>query len=365
MPFFNANLLLDVERQAGINSAMYAVMGVVLCIIVGAVFIGLVFAKIRAARAKNNWLEVNKDKPTKKENINNVAQLAGLNSEEKKILEATCKKFTPRNLEYLIRDRDAITELFRKQYDDMMSVRADDEKIHSFFEMRRKIDKAHENLTMLTNAKAIPEGQKLTYMDNDHHQWTLTLDRVDNQGIILSVPQQMYVSDKKPAPLAKFVMTFKTDSGSSYALLSRVVRYEEEKSGKFILIASANSTLTAAQRRGSKRQPLTAPCKFSSVKPINQGKNVNYEIAEKKYDGQLHDVSTGGCRFDCQIPIKQGQYLSLEFSIGGSSIQVIGYIVMTAKDPASESNMYFLHVKFVDLGIADKNRIAAFVYGYE
>ncbi len=365
MPFFNANLLLDVERKAGVNSAMYAVMGVVLCIIVGATFIGLVLAKIRAARAKSNWLEVNKDKPTKKENINNVAQLAGLNAEEKKILEATCKKFNPRNLEYLIRDKEAINELFKKQYDDMKSLGANEEKMQFFFDMRYKIDKAHENLTMLTNAKAIPEGQKLTYMDSSHYQWTLTLDRVDNQGIVLSIPQQLHASDKKPAPLAKFVTTFRTDSGSSYALLSRVVRYEEEKSGKFILIASSNSTLTVAQRRGSKRHPLSVACKFSSVKAIKQGNSVNYEIAEKRYDGQLHDISTGGCRLDCQIPIKQGQYLSLEFTIGSTPIQVIGYIVMTTKDSAGESNMYFLHVKFIDLGIADKNRIAAFVYDYD
>ena len=123
--------------------------------------------------------------------------------------------------------------------------------------------------------------------------------------------------------------------------------------------------MTAAQRRGSKRHPLSVPCKFSSVKPIKQGKSVNYEIAEKKYDGQLHDISTGGCRFDCQIPIKQGQYLSLEFSIGSVPIQVIGYIVMTTKDSAGEGNNYILHIKFVDLGVADKNRIAAFVYDYD
>ncbi|MBQ9538931.1 MAG: PilZ domain-containing protein [Treponema sp.] len=363
MPFFNANLLLDVARDN--NGYIYTVILVVVCIIVGAALIGIVLGKIRAARKPSNWLEVNKDKPTKKENINNVAQLAGLNSEEKKILEATCKKFTPRNIEYLIRDKDSIKELFRKQYQDMKSARADEEKMQSFFEMRFKLDRAHENITMISNAKAIPEGQKLTYMDGDRYQWTLTLDRIDSQGIVISIPQQLYASEKKPAPLAKFVMTFRTEAGSSYALLSRVVRYEEEKSGKFILIASSNSTLTAAQRRGSKRHPLSVPCKFCSVKPIKQGGSVNYEIAEKKYDGQLHDISTGGCRFDCQIPIKQGQYLSLEFNIGNVPIQVIGFIVMTTKDSASESKTFILHIKFVDLGIADKNRIAAFVYDYE
>lgn len=365
MPFFNTNLLLDVERKPGINSALYAVIGVVLCIVVGATFIGLVLAKIRAARTKTNWLEVNKDKPTKKVNIENVARQANLNADEKRILEATCKAFNPRNLEYMVRDKSAILDLLRKQYGTLRSSGSDGEKMHSFFEMVRKIDRLNDSLSMISNPKAIPEGQKLTYLDADRSSWTLTLDRIDNQGIVIAIPQQLYASDKKPAPLSKFVMTFKTDTGSSYALLSRVVRYEEEKSGKFILIASSNSTLTAAQRRGSKRRALAVPCKFSSVKPIKQGKTINFEIAEKKYDGRMHDVSTGGCRFDCQIPIKQGQYLNVEFSLdGGQTFQVIGYIVMTTKGTEADGATYILHIKFIDIDISVKNKIAAFVYDY-
>ncbi len=366
MPFVNANLLLDVERKAGVNSTMYAVMGGVICIIIGATFVGLVLAKIRAAKKPDNWLEVNKDKPTKKENINNVVQLAGLNAEEKRILEAMCKKFNPRNLEYLIRDKEAIKDLFRKQYDDMKLERVDEDKMQSFFELQYKIDRAQASLTMISNAKAIPVGQKLTYMDEDKQQWTLTLDRIDSQGIVISIPQQLYMSDKKAAPLSKFVLTFKTDQGMSYALLTRVVRYEEEKSGKFILIASSNSTLTAAQRRSSKRRAFAAPCKFSSVKPIKQGGAVNYEIGEKMYDGVMHDISTGGCRFDCQIPIKQGQYLNLEFKIGDNGpFQVIGYIVLTTKGTDKDSPAYVLHVKFLDIDVAVKNKIAMFVYEYD
>ncbi|MBP5464518.1 MAG: PilZ domain-containing protein [Treponema sp.] len=365
MPFFNTNLLLDVERKPGINSALYAVIGVVLCIVVGAVLIGLVLAKIRAARKPANWLEVNKDKPTKKANIDNVALQANLSAEEKRVLEATCKNFNPRNLEYLIRDKSSILDLFRRQYGTLRSSGADDDKMQTFFEMVRKIDRLNDSLSMISNPKAIPEGQKLTYLDADRSPWTLTLDRIDSQGIVIAIPQQLYASEKKPAPLAKFVMTFKTDTGSSYALLSRVVRYEEEKSGKFILIASSNSTLTAAQRRGSKRRSLTVPCKFSSVKPTKQGKTVDDEIAEKRYDGKMHDVSTGGCRFDCQIPIKQGQYLNVEFAVGdGNPFQVIGYIVMTTKGTEADGAAYILHIKFVDIDIAVKNKIAAFVYDY-
>ncbi len=364
MPFFNTNLLLDVERNN--NGYIYTVILVFICFVVGAALVGLVLGKIRASKRSSNWSEVNKDKPTKKVNINNVAQMASLTAEEKRVLEQTCKNFNPRNLEYLIRDKAEIKALFKKQYDTMKSAREDDRKIQSFFEMVYKIDRVHENLTMISNAKAIPLGQKLTYLDNDHSPWVLTLERIDEQGIVISIPQQFYTSDKKPAPLAKFVMTFKTDSGASYALLTRVVRYEEEKSGKFILIASSNSTLTAAQRRGSKRRSLLVPCKFSSVKPIKQGNMVNYEIAEKKYDGKMHDVSTGGCRFDCQIPIKQGQYLNVEFSIGdGNSFQVIGYIVMTTKGNESEGASYILHIKFIDLDISVKNKIAAFVNEYD
>ncbi len=362
MPSLNINKFLIVERAN--NQYIYYMMTVLICGLAVAVFIGFVLRQIRASRATAKWTEINKDKPTTKANINNVAQLADLTAEEKHILEHTCKKFTPRNIEYILRDEAKIKELFKQEYSDLIANHAKEEKIALFFEMLYKIERAHDNITMITNAKAIPLGQKLTYLDAERRLWTLTLERINEQGFIIAIPTSFMENEIKPAPLAKFVLTFKTEAGTSYALLTRVVRYEEEKTGKFILVASANSTLTAAQRRASKRRHTETACKFSSVKIVSTSKTPNYEIAEKKYDGKLENVSTGGCRFSCKIPIKQGQYLNLEFNLGERGpYQAIGYIVMTTKSPDGKD--YILHVKFVDIDISVKNKISSFIYDYD
>ncbi len=356
---FNENGSLVESRK---NPMVYTLIFAILTIFVILAIIGMVLKKIRDIRSSKAWQDSNKTKPTTKENINAVSQKAGLTGEEKHILETLCKKFKPTNLEYLIRDLQAIKALFKQQYDDYIASNASQEKLEKFFELLYKLEKAHDTIMTISSVKSIPTGQRFIYLDTDRNQWSLTLDRCDQQGIVLEISKIFFENAKKPEPLSKCVLTFKTEAGTLYTLLTRVVRYEEEKQGKYVLIASTNSTLTSAQRRETKRKHIETECSFSAVKVIKDDKVPSYEILERKYNGKLQNISTGGCRFICPMPIKQGQHLCIEMSLAEDKLQAIGLIINTTK--STDGKYYVLHVKFIDIDIEVKNKISAFIYEY-
>ncbi|MCR5763441.1 MAG: PilZ domain-containing protein [Treponema sp.] len=356
----NNGSLVDARQ----NPLLYTIILIVLAAFAVLVIVGLILKKIRELHSTPEWIESHKNLATTKKNVENVANLANLSTEEKRILSQICQKFKPKNIEYLIRDEKAIIDLFNQGYTEFKSKNASQETFEMLYEVLYKLEKAHDNITFISTTRALPNGQQFTYIDSDRNNWKLTLERNEPQGLVISIPKAFAQSDKKPAQLSKFILTFKTEAGTTYTLLTRVVRYEEEKSGKFILIASSNNTLTAIQRRTSKRIHLDKECKFSAVKYNPNNKTNSYEILQNKYEGKLQNISATGCRLSCTMPIKEGQYLNVEFSLkDGQTEQSIGYIVMTKKSP--DGKQYVLHIKFIDIDLGVKNRISAFVYGYD
>ncbi|HBG65258.1 MAG TPA: hypothetical protein DDW78_02170 [Treponema sp.] len=363
----NTNGSLVDARQ---NPILYTIILVVLAVVLVLALVGLVLRQIRARRATSNWLDSKKDAPTSQKNINNVADLAKLTQDERKMLKLICQHFKPKNIEYLIRDEHAIVELCRQEYMEMIKKNPVPEKLEMLFTLMYKMEKARDSQLFISTTRALPAGQEFTYFDTDRNSWTLKLDRNEPQELVLDVPRAFAQGDKKPAALSKFLMTFKSSVGTTYVLQTRALRYEEEKPGKFVLIASSTggNQLSVVQRRSAKRLSTDGPCTFSAVKEVKKGKKSGtldeFEVLPKKYDGRLQNISSTGCRFSCSLPIKEGQYLYLEFPVGDShSGSALCYIVMTKKSP--DGKQFILHVKFTDIEIAVKNAISAFVYGFD
>ena len=352
------------------NPIIYTIILVVLTVVVVLALIGLVLRQIRSKRTSAAWLESSKDAPTSQKNITNVSNLAKLTQDEIKLLKQICQHFKPKNIEYLIRDNEAIVDLCRQEYQEMKKKAPTPEKIALLFALLYKLEKARDSQLFISTTRALPAGQEFTYFDVDKNPWTLKLDRNEPQELVLEVPRPFAQGDKKPAALSKFLMTFKTNAGTTYVLQTRVLRYEEEKPGKFVLIASSagGNQLSVVPRRNAKRKDFTNPCKFSAVKEVKKGKKSGtmdeFEIVPKKYDGLMQNISSSGCRFSCNLPIKEGQYLYLEFPIGNiDSASALCYIVMTKKSP--DGKQFILHVKFTDIEVAVRNNISSYVYGFD
>ena len=358
MPSADPNLVVNAHKN---NPFILKFLGIVFVVLAILFLIHLLLQKIRTLHSSAAWIEAQKNKETTFQNVKAVAKTASLTNEERNLLWDMCSKYKAKNIEYLVRDGDAIKDLLLKEYND---IGGEEESVKTvFFQLHFKLEKARYREMFITTTGSLAVGQEFSYKDADGFEWKFRLAQNSPQGMFLEVPSAFIKSGKAPAQLAKFVLMFDAKNGVSYTLLTRVIRYSEDKNGKNILVASSTDQVKPILRRASKRMVADFPCKFSSAKPNGKKKGQMFDIQEKKYDGIMQDISATGCRISCDMPIKQGQFLFIEFSLNGAETQsAVGSIVVTKK--ASVDNKYILHIKFEEIEAAAKNKIYALIHGY-
>ena len=346
------------------NPVMYTI--VLTFIVVVGLFLALYFIlrNIKRFHSSTKYIEAQKSQPTTKKNVQALAKKANLTAEEQALLWDICKRTKAKNIEYLVNDEDAISDLFRSEYE-QTSFRKNVEAVRGIlFSLLFKLEKLRISSFFITSTRGLTEGQEFKFRDSDGVDWTFSLLENNVQGMVLQVPPAFYTSKFRPQALSKILLTFSTRGNLNYALISRLVRYEEYKEGKYAMILSSSNTLKPMQRRMAKRVNTNIECSFSAAKKSQKKKKgTEYDVLEKQHKGILQDISATGCRLACHIPIKQGQYVFVEFSIDGVKTQEgIGIIILTKR--ASEENTYILHIKFMEMPLSTRNDIYAFTYGY-
>lgn len=355
--------------QARQNTGNYSVIFIALLIIAVLILVYLLLRWINTIHSSPQWLEMHRNMPTTPRNISNVAKLAGLDKSEKHMLEHICMSFSIPNIEFQIRDEKAIDGYFNKEYHELCKKNDKEEDKSVLFTLRYKLEKAHNSTLIITSTKSIVAGQEFLYADVHGTMWSFILYENNSQGLFLTLPPTFAASSLKPDQLSKLDVAFTTKTGIAYSMTVRVIRYEQAKDGGTLMLIGHTNTLKPLQRRSSKRIPMNKKCQFSAVEvtPKGQDKNKNFDFKpmDKKYEGQLQDISANGCRLLCSLPIKQGQYIYVAFDIdndSGTNETAIGLIVMTTQ--TVDTSRFILHIKFVKMPIEVRNRIYAFIYNY-
>ncbi len=348
------------------NPYIFLVLGILITVAAVLVLVRIFFNIIKKQHSSAEWIEAQKKLPTKKKNVDAVATSARLTELEKKVLFDMCRKFEAPNIEYLIRDDEEINTLCKDYYALLATGNAPWDEQYALFTLRFKLQKMHDGATIIHSTQQVKEGQVFFYLIPDKtRKYPLTVVSQDNNGLYISLPDQLLESDQKPKELSKMNLTFTGTSGIMYQFDTRAVRYQSAKDGKTILLVSHAPTLTSFQKRQTKRMIYSAPCTFSAAKDSGQKDkkgNIIFEIKEKKYEGKMQDISAGGCCLLIGMPIVSRQYMKITFPLDGEDKTVIGFIVNSRQ--SKEDGGYILHVQFINPGLKLMTQIYADVYGY-
>ncbi|MBP5359712.1 MAG: PilZ domain-containing protein [Treponema sp.] len=347
------------------NPFIFTFLLIVAIVILALLIFHLISRHLHKHRTSKKYVDEHKNEITTKKNVQNVARIASLDTEEHNLLQQICTDYKPTNIEYLIKETGPVAELLKSKYLEMIQSNASENEIAVLFSLQYKLEKAHDEALFITTTNSLGTGHEFTYKDIDGRDWVLTLVKNSPQFIELNIPKALAESDRKPEQLSRFILSFTSKGNISYTLQTRAIRYEEAKEGVYSLFISNSNSLKPVQRRKYKRLSFISHCAFSAVKPTAKkadGSTKSYEILENKYDGFLQDISADGARISCSMPIKEEQYIHIKFSINEKEQNAVGLIVSTKKSP--DQNQFILHIKFTDISIAAKNQIYAFVYGY-
>ena len=176
------------------------------------------------------------------------------------------------------------------------------------------------------------------------------------------LPEDLPAQDR-PAILSKIKLIFVYKDSMPYEIEVRVVRYQKGKKDTDLLVCTHSDKIYSRTKRAFPRIDLFQDCKFSSVKPEIEGDKTEYKASEKIHEGQLLDISAGGCRITTKLAIKAEQYLKVTAPLDGKTEDsAIGFIIRTTK---TKNDEYILHIKFVKIEKNIVNRINALACGYE
>ncbi len=346
------------------NSFVYVFIGIFLIFCVIAVVVFLIIRKYKKITKSSAWIEANKNRETKLSDIKMLAHEANFTKQEMIRLWHMCRRYHTKNIYFLYREESEVNQLFRTEFQRLNEqVPRNEEKIALLYEVRYKIEKLVDRTHSILSTKSLHIGQIVTIIGDKKIQWNAKVSKNTQNEIHLEIPPEMEQSQSKPKPLSKFILTFPAQTGILYKCIVRAVRYEKLPNGKVYLLTGHSPTMKIVQNRMTKRQNVNRECQFSAVKFSGNEQKRKFEVQPKKYNGALIDISATGCKLACGLPIVQGQYIQVYFSMPGmDKSEAQGVIVKTKKD--SDEKTFLLYIKFTDIDISVKNNIYTCIYDY-
>ena len=331
--------------------------------ILGIAFI--IYMKIKNYYKSEQYIEKERSRKTKLKDVQKLAKANNLSQIETNLLWEVCRITDTNNILYSIKSNNEVNELFHTAYDIMKSKNLfTDEKLNDFFTTLFKLELIVAQYKKVLSTRQIPEQSVIFYLSPEGEQYPLTVSQNQKDFFTAEIPEFLYKTPRKPALLTRSRFTFRTPDGLSYNLITRIIRYNEGNDGKFYMVLSHSEQLECQAQRHFKRDFFEAVCKFQAVKHNEhpaKGEEV-YSFSEKLYEGKLSNISAGGCCIQTKLPIKEKQYIGINLPEIGIEETIVGIIRRTRRLP---TGLLALHIQFVQISLASKNRIHTLVYKYE
>ena len=347
-------------------SFLYVFSAAVIITLAVAALAAFIIYKAIAKTHTKEWFEAQKNRETKLKDVDYVAKEASLNSLEKIRLWHICRRYKAKNIRYLYRSVKDLNDLFREEFVRMTTKQTrNEDKIGIFFELRFKLENAHNRKLVISSTRGIKQDQTITFYDTKNSPWNVKVVKVIDSGFYIEIPEAMDKANLKPKALDKVKFSFTFPSGQSFNAVSRAARYEKIFNGPKEYLLITNSTqIKSVQRRGAKRMSMDEECYFSAIKNIGTDKKEILEVQQKKYPGVMKDISASGCKIFCGLPISKNQSLNIEFTIPGmeKKYEAQGSIVTTKV--MQDKKTFVLHIKFTNIEQYVKNDIYSVIYGY-
>ncbi len=310
----------------------------------------------------DSYKEKERNRLTTKKDINFIVKENNLTPEQGDMLWEICQLTESKNIIYQLKDNNDISALFQKAYNIFKERNDSDDKLFDFFILLYKMETIVAKNKAVTNTKFIPISTVIFFL-NGGEQLPFPLIKNTEDSFYLEIPEFLYNSPRRPKILARSRFTFKTNQGLSYNFVARIMRYENNTPGQFLMVVGHTDNLQSQIQRHYKRDYFERKCSFSPIQISKDDINGDHYIySPKKYDGSVTNLSAGGCCIQTDMPIKEGQHLRVFIPDLNTNENIIGVIKKTRRLPITG---YAIHIQFLRISIKSQNRIFSLVYKYE
>ena len=340
----------------------FILLAIAVCALLFVIWIIINILKKR--RLTPEYIEAQKHRTTKIEDVNALARKLTLTKEESVLLWQICHNAKAENIFYNYIDAGFMYDIFKTEYQRLIAKSNPEEDIFALFRLRYHIEKEITQTKRIPSTQALPADTLLIMPAANGKQIKFTVAAVEKDYLILTLPSELEGSENCPAPLSKIVLTFMHENSNQYIISARVVRFQTGNDGSRQMVVTHSNTISMQNRREYKRIDYKTDCIFSGIEESTGSKNEKiYTPKEKKYKGQICDISGGGIKMLTDLPIKVQQKINIEIPLSdGETVQSMGLIVGMHKEPGTE--LFALRISFFKIPLAIRNKILADIYKY-
>ena len=344
---------------------------IIIGISVLAAFIGLILIINSVKNRQTKSKGVSEDEPPQKSaggmssifsgiKLRSIARSLGLNREQTSMLVKIFKTDMVQDLEKSINTPALLDRHFKRTYRIIeQSTVPEKERQHKF--------------SVLFSARNILEnsvigGMTSTHQMKDYTMLSLTygkdkynISALSAKGdyILAEAPKNALGSQIKIPKGAKFTVMFFTRNNKGFSFDTRIVGFSGRDGNPVMQLAHSNQLKFLSQRRYRRKQTSIA-CFLFLVYVEGSGKKQRLVVDKRRLQGNIADISVGGCSMKVMAPVQVGARLKIELSPGDEKVAVLGQTLRSNRTGAGT----IVHVRFLRISEKSMNVINAFVYEY-
>jgi len=184
---------------------------------------------------------------------------------------------------------------------------------------------------------------------------------ISSRGDHLNVeaPRNVLGSQIKIQRGTRLSILFFNKSNKGFSFETRVIGYASHNGQPTMQLAHSNNLRFLAQRRYRRRQAVIA-CFLYLVYVEGAGKKQRLIVDKRRLQGNIADISVGGCSIKVLAPVQVGARFKVEFMQGDVNVAALGQVLRSNRTGMNT----VVHVKFLKIPQRSMNLINAFVYEY-
>jgi len=291
--------------------------------------------------------------------LHRIAKNIGLNHEQTKMLDYVFKTDQVVEHERSINTPALLDRHFRRAFriiEQGGSGAETQRKLAILFSTRNMLE--NSILAGLTSTRQIKEDTVLT-LNTGKDKINVHIMSVKGEQIDVEAPKTVLGSQVKIQRGTRISVMFFTKSNKGFSFETRVLGYSSKDGHPSMQLAHSNQLRFMSQRRFRRRQAVIA-CSLFLVYVEGTGKKQRLVVDKRRLQGNIADISVGGCSIKILAPVKVGAKFKVEFNQGNETVAALGQVLRSNKTGMNT----IIHVKFLRVSQKSMNTINAFVYEY-
>jgi len=291
--------------------------------------------------------------------LRGIARDIGLNNEQTKMLITIFKTDMVTDPQTSINTPSLLDRHFKRSYrifEQSGSEKESQRNLSVLFSVRNALE--NSVIGGLTSTQQLRENT-VFHITFGKEKYYIHLLSAKGDYIIVESPKNALGSQIKMPKGTKLTVMFFNKNNKGYSFETRIIGYVARDGYPAMELAHSNQLRFLSQRRFRRRQTSIA-CNLFLVYVEGSGKKQRLLLDKRKLQGNIADISVGGCSIKIKAPVQAGARFKIEFTQGDENVAALGQVLRSNKTGA----VTIFHVRFLKVSQRSMNIINAFVYEY-